>query len=395
MIDIASYLIKYFSEHDQEAAIPGLGVFYVDKNIESNKAIILFKEVAPKSKTFLNFLAFELNYTEEDSLEALNKWSKSVLKELKTKSLVTIPMIGTFMVEDGKVNFLPSSEQNLDNSDFGLEKEEVEESATALKTEEVEESGTTLDNDKVVPSVDKEIENTQTDETLLVVEKCDGETVKEDNNNGGNKSIIKWLSILIVLLMAAIIVVLVVPSTRELILSSLSINTEPTEIVLGEHLENEDYIDEDFYLDEEDLQAEEDTDVLSTEEEDAMLAEQIKQHELARKKQEKTLAKQVKAKKAEEKKVVKKDVIEQSSSNYAVPIKGKFYIVAGSFSNADNAERALKKFMKPGFEPEVLHNRAKDLYMVSLKTYSDREKAWEFRTYARENGVDCWIFEQK
>ncbi|MDE7150115.1 MAG: HU family DNA-binding protein, partial [Bacteroidales bacterium] len=119
-MNMTDYLKDFFAEDaGRKAAVPGLGVFYAEKSTD-NRYRILFEEVAPKGKEFINHVAFRMNVTEQEAVERLEEWVKSILKSLKSIKVATLPGIGTFEVSDGKVNFLPSAEQDREDR-FGLE----------------------------------------------------------------------------------------------------------------------------------------------------------------------------------------------------------------------------------------------------------------------------------
>ena len=61
-----NHLKKFLAEQPkQAAAVPGLGVFYVGE--KDGSSCVLFKEVSPTDRTFLNYIAFEDNISEEDA----------------------------------------------------------------------------------------------------------------------------------------------------------------------------------------------------------------------------------------------------------------------------------------------------------------------------------------
>ena len=82
-MDVVSYLKKFLAEQPkQEAAVPGLGVFYVGE--KDGFSCILFKEVTPTDKTFLNYIAFEDNITEENARAETEMWVHRILHGLKS-----------------------------------------------------------------------------------------------------------------------------------------------------------------------------------------------------------------------------------------------------------------------------------------------------------------------
>ncbi|MDE7091741.1 MAG: HU family DNA-binding protein [Bacteroidales bacterium] len=119
-MNMTDYLKDFFAEDaSRKAAVPGLGVFYAEEGADGRYRI-LFEEVAPKGKEFINHVAFRMNATEQEAVEKLDEWVKSILKSLKSIKVATLPGIGTFEVSDDRVNFLPSAEQDKEDR-FGLE----------------------------------------------------------------------------------------------------------------------------------------------------------------------------------------------------------------------------------------------------------------------------------
>lgn len=120
-MNVVDYLKRFLAENpQQEAAIPGLGVFYAGQ--KNGKDCILFKEVMPTNKAFLNFLAFEENIPEEAARTELEKWVRKVLQDLKATGSVNISGVGTFSIMGDKVDFVPSFAKEENRTvNFGLE----------------------------------------------------------------------------------------------------------------------------------------------------------------------------------------------------------------------------------------------------------------------------------
>ena len=125
-MDVVSYLKKFLAEQPkQEAAVPGLGVFYVGE--KDGFSCILFKEVTPTDKTFLNYIAFEDNITEENARAETEMWVHRILHGLKSEGNVYIDGVGSFSVLADKVEFVPEvNPPKSVEAEFGLEEPSVD-----------------------------------------------------------------------------------------------------------------------------------------------------------------------------------------------------------------------------------------------------------------------------
>ncbi len=117
-MDIISHLKTFLKEHN-EAAIPGLGVFYTSEG--ANKKQILFKEKTPRSKAFINHIAFEENMNADTVLSMLSEWTGVILSALRDSGKAEISGIGTFEFRDNVVNFIPAENQFEEDDLYGLE----------------------------------------------------------------------------------------------------------------------------------------------------------------------------------------------------------------------------------------------------------------------------------
>ena len=123
MSNIVFNLKKFFSEQQDEAAIPGLGVFY------KSDSAILFAEKTPRSNAFVNFFGYEENLTENEAIEVIELWVSDILSDLRKDKLAYIPELGTFEIQKDKVIFTPAKDQNLQKAtpadNYGLDNNEV------------------------------------------------------------------------------------------------------------------------------------------------------------------------------------------------------------------------------------------------------------------------------
>ena len=123
MSNIVFNLKKFFSEQQDEAAIPGLGVFY------KSDSAILFAEKTPRSNAFVNFFGYEENLTENEAIEVIELWVSDILSDLRKDKLAYIPELGTFEIQKDKVIFTPAKDQNLQTTttpadNYGLDNNE-------------------------------------------------------------------------------------------------------------------------------------------------------------------------------------------------------------------------------------------------------------------------------
>lgn len=118
MKNIVLNLKKFFNEQQDEAAIPGLGVFFkvatdnTGNPLPEGDSVILFVEKTPRSNAFVNFLGYEENLTENEAVEIIEQWVSGILSDLKRNKIAIIPELGTFEIKADKVIFTPASNQN-------------------------------------------------------------------------------------------------------------------------------------------------------------------------------------------------------------------------------------------------------------------------------------------
>ncbi|MCL2414695.1 MAG: SPOR domain-containing protein [Bacteroidales bacterium] len=118
MSNIVYNLKKFFNEQQDEAAIPGLGIFFKTTADETGNplpeghSVILFVEKAPRSNAFVNFFGYEENLTENEAVEIIEQWVSGILNDLKNDKIAFIPELGTFEIKKDKVIFVPATDQN-------------------------------------------------------------------------------------------------------------------------------------------------------------------------------------------------------------------------------------------------------------------------------------------
>ncbi len=123
---VVNHLKKFLAEQPkQAAAVPGLGVFYVGE--KDGSSCVLFKEVSPTDRTFLNYIAFEDNISEEDARAEMEKWVRQILQDLKASGNVYIDGVGSFSILSDRVEFVPEvAAAKPVKPEFGLEEDGME-----------------------------------------------------------------------------------------------------------------------------------------------------------------------------------------------------------------------------------------------------------------------------
>jgi len=130
-MNIVYNLKKFFAEQQDEAAIPGLGVFFkvatddTGNPLPKGESVILFVEKTPRSNAFVNFLGYEENLTENEAVEVIEQWVATILSDLKTRKVSNIPELGIFEIKKDKVIFKPAVNQNISyttpTGEYGLD----------------------------------------------------------------------------------------------------------------------------------------------------------------------------------------------------------------------------------------------------------------------------------
>jgi hypothetical protein len=78
---------------------------------------------------------------------------------------------------------------------------------------------------------------------------------------------------------------------------------------------------------------------------------------------------------------------------------GHYYIIVGSFANPENAKETAVKYSAKGFKTELIRmskNRGADQYLVSVRDFSDYNKASVYLKDFKANGqAGAWIYTGK
>ena len=411
-MNIVDYLRKFLNEQPgKEAAVPGLGVFYTEQRNGKNR--ILFKEVAPTDKTFLNFFAFEENLTEEEARAELEKWVRKVLQELKATGSVTIAEVGTFVIAEDKVLFKPLVEEisGEENTNFGLEQPAPQVHAPELPKEErplrppvpVEkargkQAPRPIGKPKLQPSAQP---GTSGKEIVLG-------TRKSPSPQAPLPVYARAWFILLCILVVLFAVILGVTPVRKAVFglgnkAALEMKVPGEDMVEAavDQLLEDDF--EPVMTDEKAMTANE----KAVAEENAKVAQAVAAGEAKKKEQEAQAKKmQAESKPAPQsapvsRKEIKKEPVKkaepakkqaQTGVDAKTPESGKFYIIVGSFASEANAGRMARKMQAEGLVSTVFYIKAKSLFYVSVKTCSTRDEAVGERTALRDRNIDCWIF---
>ncbi len=393
-MNMTDYLKDFFAEDaSRKAAVPGLGVFYAEAGTDGRYRI-LFEEVAPKGKDFINHVAFRMNGTEQEAVEKLDEWVKDILKSLKSIKVATLPGIGTFEVSDGKVNFLPSAEQDTEDR-FGLEPIAAASSRQGRTEEEV---GETPDSDDLD-------EDTRFEDEMEQAENMGGEYHKDLRKK--RQAMLMWVGVggcIVILLAVMLLIFKPFPGAtgkdaaviEDIILGESTYDrgaapvTDPVETrsTVNEKSCEDAAIEEAFKAGEREKRA----------------AEAQARREQAAKPAAKPVAKpepkpKPAAKPAPAKPAATKPVAKTGGLAEGVnrPELGKFYIIVGSYANLDNARRVYGQLAQTGtFNARILFDAQKNIYKVSIKEFYDKGAAIRFKNELRSGaGMDGWIYEHK
>lgn len=438
---VTEYLKRFLTEQPaMEAAVPGLGVFYAGQR--DGKDCILFKEVMPNDKAFLNFIAFEENITEEEVRQGVESWVRELLQELKGTGIVNVDGVGTFVIEQDRVNFNPFLMQEDENdAHFGLEAPAAPAaqapSPAAPKVEapasRPEPARAAQPERVVLPPINRNPRHPRPN-----IEKPKPRAVP--NPGGSGKAIVLgnagnrparpqgrpapvargeaepfytrwWFIVFCAVVVLLVLMFAVTPIRRDV----LGIGAEPVAVQMGmpalDEADLEENVDEMIYGDE--MTSATESEMNRQAAENKSVEQQIIAGEKEKKEAEKVAKTSPKpiagtkpaakpaakpASKSAEKPVAqpaRSKVVESESSQIAAvkPQPGRFYIIVGSFRDKENAYGQSKKLRESGLNATVLYNEAKAMYYVSVKTCATREEAIAVRTDIRDNRkMECWIF---
>ncbi len=344
-MDIVYNLKKFFAEQQNEAAIPGLGVFYnslTDTNgqaLPTGSSVILFEEKTPRSNAFVNFLGYEENLTELEALDALEKWVAVILEGLKTTKVAKIPDLGTFEIKKDAVVFTPDPTLNPPPPPTPTPNGMLETPSSEYGLDNVQE---TLDKPDFIATC--ESSNTQKSNVWLVV--------------------LIVAATLVVLTGAGVVAYKANPSFAFWIdsLKNRSSAKPEAELIVVEPTE---VLEVDF-VDEDTLSGMEETPV-KTEETDEQLC-------------------------IPEPTVKSKSEVIANPTNKKPAIL-KYKVVGGSFAVRNNADKFQKQMKGKGFPANILFDEQKELYYVILDAFDSMEKALNYKEEIRStHDIGCWIY---
>lgn len=428
---VTEYLKRFLNEQpSMEAAVPGLGVFYAGQ--QGGKACILFKEVPPNDKAFLNFIAFEENMTEEEVRQGMETWVRELLQELKDAGMVNVEGVGSFVIEQDRVNFNPFMAQGSENdAHFGLDTPNAPAAPVAepVKPAPAEPQPERL----VLPPINRPQRprpNIEKPKPRAVPNPGgSGKTIALGGNNGrptrpqprpvrperGDAEPFYtrwWFIVFCAVVVLLVLMFSVTPIRRDV----LGIGAEPKAVQMGlpamDETDLEENVDEMIYEDE--MTSATETEMNRKTEENKAVEQQIiagekekKEAEKAAKASPQPLASTKPAAKPAEKPAAKpvakpaekpaaKPAQKTGESSQIAAVKpqpGRFYIIVGGFRDDANAFGQAKKLRESGLSATVLYNEEKEMHYVSVKTCATREEAMAARTDIRDNKkMDCWIY---
>ena len=465
-MSVADHLKKFLAEQPQkEAAVPGLGVFYAGE--KDGASCILFKEVSPTDKTFLNYIAFEDNISEESARAEMEEWVHKILHALKSSGNVYMDGVGGFSILADRVEFVPAiGGARPVEAEFGLEdpmidiKLSAKDKVSAEPQAVPEVSSPVVEQDtrpaqpqpQPVSRPDQETRfraprtecrqerdsrSNQNDRRHnkntfrsnpndnrqrpanprpampnkeMVLENRRGGNGGQGNQRGisrkgsqseGKNMFTQWWFLLCCLVAVLLIVLFAIRPVRE----SLFGSTHPTE------MESLLPVDDSLIEENVDMMLAEEVDMAALAEESvAAENEQIANEVIAGQVQrEKAEAKAKQAQSKPQARPAAKPAVKPAAKPAAkpqsqqagafapqAPVKGKFYIIVGSFANKTYAQNKYNDLKKQGQAPSALYVADKDIYYISVKTCATRSEAIDSKAYFRDQKkMDCWIFEAK
>lgn len=431
-MNIVEYLRRFLNEQPlQEAAVLGLGVFYIGEQDGKNK--ILFKETMPTDKAFLNFFAFEENLSEEDAKAEMSKWVLKVTSELKANGSVRIDRVGVFEITSGQVVFTPApDEQPVPDQNFGLGVDSASaapapsftpmpdsapEPAPAPTPAPAPAPRPNNQRKPLSPPIKRPQPNAQPTSSgrglILEDRKGDKKLYEPRPPKPAPKFYTQWWFFLICALVVLVLVFCTVQPLREKIMSSFKTGT--TEMMMVQEGEEAmaalaEAIDKEAEAPA--VQPAAKPAPSQMEKENEEVARQVKSGQENKKRQEAQAKKpeapkaadkpakpEPKAKKPEAPKAAAKPEPKGKKpaaapqADVKKPQAGAYYIVVGSFTQKDNAKKKRKEMLDNGYIGTIiLHMEARNQYYVSVKTCANRDEAVAERTAFRARNVDCWIF---
>jgi cell division septation protein DedD len=353
-MDIVYTLKKFFNEQQDEAAIPGLGVFFkatIDENgnpLPEENPIIQFIEKTPRSNAFVNFLGYEENLTENEAIEIIEQWVSTILNDLKTHKLANIPGLGSFEIKNDKVFFNPAVNQScylpLPN-EYGLD-------------------GTSVKN------IEYGLENIPEIKRVKKSEKSAEKPAFEKEKQSTNR-VVLWViicAVIVVLIGGGIACYKTIPGFKCFVDSRIesargSFRGEAKPIVISHLIEEIEEIDDMF-----------------TEDDFTEPAQSPEQTSKITSKSEVITTQQPAAQPA-------KPATQVATSQMP------FNVIGGAFSMKGNADNFLAQMRREGYSAEIIFDGQRQLHLVSLGGFRTLNEALEFKENIRATkGIGCWIF---
>jgi nucleoid DNA-binding protein len=351
-MDIVLNLKKFFAEQQDEAAIPGLGVFYkattadTGNPLPNGKTVILFIEKTPRSNAFVNFLGYEENLTENEAVEVIERWVSSILNDLKTKKISNIPELGSFEIKKDRVVFKPSANQNSytpQQEEYGLEGFPKQNTSTGSAFEKTEKpiEKTQSGKQKMDPMMLWAIIGAA---VILLV----GSVIATYHTNPKFRF---WVAVQTYKMQS---------SFKEGYESARKQKAQP--IVIIPVTPEVEEIFEDEIFDQIPQQP----------------SETVEKPEVAQTKQP-------------EKKSAQPTPSTQKPATSQLPFK----VIGGAFGIKTNADNFSAEMKQEGYQVEVIFDRQRQMHLVSLGAFRTMDEALEFKAKIRTTkGIGTWVFKQ-
>ena len=74
-----------------------------------------------------------------------------------------------------------------------------------------------------------------------------------------------------------------------------------------------------------------------------------------------------------------------------IEITHKFHLIAGCFSNLNNAQRLVSNLNEKGHNSKIIGENDRGLYMVSFQSYTSKADAKRYQKALSNEGVSSWV----
>ena len=438
---VVNHLKRFLAEQPgKEAAVPGLGVFYSGE--KDGSSCILFKEVSPTDRSFLNYIAFEDNISEESARAETERWVRQILQELKSSGTVYMEGVGSFSILADRVEFVPVLNTSKPKEvEFGLEEPangglsqdsgngsaESRPAPEVGKPANLSQQGSSSNQ---MRSVQRPVQGNQRSgknafrpaqgdnrqrsmrpaaPNKIVLENRRGgnngnggqgnnrRTVQKGPQPGGKNIFTQWWFLLCCLVVVLLIVILAIRPVRESLFGAGQVTEMESFVPASDSLMDGNAA---IMPEESDAAAMDWVGKERQEEENEQIANAVISGQVQREKAEsEAKAAQTRSKGVSPAQSTAKPAVQAASSasfEAQAPRLGKFYIIVGSFANKTYARNKYDKLKSEGYVPLALYMETKNMYYISVKTCATRSEAIQAKAYFQgQKKMDCWIFEAK